>query len=383
MNQDSASRTGIRVAACGDVAGGHKPPESAFTHVRDALRNADIRFAQVEKLYTDRGTYQESSGAANLEVRQPPHTAAAFATVPFNVLSLASNHTGDWGPEAVEDTVATFRKLAIPTIGAGRNIGEARKPVFFEKDGLRVAFFGYCSVVLPQFWASDDRAGCAPMRASTFYEPIEYQPGSPPQIITVPHQGDLEALVDDVSDAKRSADLVVVSLHWGLHFTSRPQEYQPVVAHAAIDAGACAILGHHAHQQQGIEIYNGGVIFYSLGNLACHRRGGGYALCMPGGTRNHREVYSLEPDPGHYYDYRRHWNEGGIAYIDLDRDGVRQVEYLPTYMNEKGQPEIVTPGDPQFETTRGYLEWLGGQIRGGVTKIASRGERYMLYERDL
>ncbi len=372
----------ITLAAAGDVSTGHKPPESVFTYVTDVLRTADIRFAQIERLYTERGSYQESCGFRKLEVRQPPHTAAVFASVPFNVLSLASNHTGDWGPEAAEDTVDTFRKLGIPTIGVGRNIAEARQPVIIEKHGLRVGFLGYCSVLQPQFWATEERAGCAPMRAHTFYEPYEYQPGSPPHIITVPHQSDLESLVEDVRKAKQSADLVIVSLHWGLHFTPMPQEYQPVVAHAAIDAGACAILGTHPHQQQGVEIYKGAVIFYSLGNLAFHPRGGGLALCMPDGRLTHKEVYSREMDPGHFYDYRRHWNEGGIAYIDLDKVGIKRAAYLPTLMNKAGQPEILLPDNPHFETSRLYLEWLGTGIKGGVTKIGAEEGRYVMYERD-
>ena len=371
----------VTLAAAGDVGTGHMPPESVFQYVTDVLRRADIRFVQAEKLYTDRGTYQESCGCLNFEVRQPPQTASVFGNVPFDVVSLASNHSGDWGPEAIADTVDVFRKLGIQTIGAGHNIAEARASVVIEKRGLRVAFLGYCSVLLPQFWASEQRAGCAPMRAQTFYQPYDYQPGSPPHIVTVPDREDLDALVADVRRAKENADVVVVSLHWGLHFTAIPQEYQPIVAHAAIDAGAGAVLGHHPHQQQGIEIYKGAPIFYALGNFAFHRRGGGHSMCMPDGRFTHQKVFSVEPEPGHTYDYRRHWNEGGFAWLDLDRSGVRRAGYIPTLMNEKGQPQVVSAQDPQFETTRRYLEWLGGGINGGVTRISADGERYQLYER--
>ncbi|MBI3042627.1 MAG: CapA family protein [Betaproteobacteria bacterium] len=371
----------VTLAAVGDVSTGHKPPESAFQYVTDMLRGADMRFAQVERLYTEGGAYQESCGCLNFEVVQPPDTAAVFASVPFDVLSLASNHSGDWGPEAIADTVDVFRKLGIPTIGAGHNISEARACVTIEKRGLRIAFLGYCSVLLPQFWANEQRAGCAPMRAHTFYEPYEYQPGSPAHVVTIPHREDLDALVADVRKAGKNADVVIVSLHWGLHFTAMPQEYQPIVAHAAIDAGASAVLGHHAHQQQGIEIYKGRPIFYALGNFAFHRRGGGHSLCMPDGRVTHQKVFGLEPDPGHIYDYRRHWNEGGVAWLDLDRNGVKHATYLPTLMNEKGQPQVVSPRDRQFEITRRYFEWLGTGIEGGLTRLDAEGERYLVYER--
>ena len=371
----------VTLAGCGDIGSGHTPPESAFTHVADALRLADFRFAQCEKLYSEKKNYQVHSGALNVEALKAPQTAAAFKTVPFNVLSLASNHIGDWGPEAVEGTVETFRALGIPTIGAGRDIDEARKPVILEKNGLKIGFLGYCSVLLPQFWATEKRAGAAPMRAYTYYEPYEFQPGSPACVITVPDKDDLEHLVEDVRKLKQMVDVVVVSLHWGLHYVTQPQDYQPIVAHAAIDAGASVILGHHAHQPQGIEIYKGAIIFYSIGNFVFHRRGGGPAPCMPGEKYTHKEIYSKEMDPGHYYDYRRHWAESGIPYLKLDRAGLREATYLPTFLDAEGRPEILTPDNPQFEKSRVYLEWLAKDVNGGITNIPVRDGRYCLYER--
>jgi len=371
----------IVIAAGGDVGTGHQPPESAFDPVRAVLREADIRIVQVERLFTERGEYQFQSLAAKLEVRQHPRVAEAFATVPFDVLSFAGNHVGDWGVAAIEDTIDTFAALRIPAIGIGRTIAEARRPAVLERGGRRIAFLSYCSVLLPQYWATEDRPGCAPMRAHTFYEPYEYQPGSPPRIVTVPHEADLAALVADVRAAREQVDHVVVSLHWGLHYVPRPQQYQPVVAHAAIDAGACAILGHHPHQLQAVEIYRGAPIFYSLGNFAFHRRGGGPAYCMPNGDVTHKSVYSIDADPGHHYDYRRHWNESGIAYIELDAAGVRTVTFLPTLLDERGRPQIVEPGDTQFDTTRRYLEWAGEGLAGAVTDIRVDGGRYVLYER--
>lgn len=372
----------VTLAAGGDVKTGHAPLASAFDPVLEPLRRADIRFAQVERLYSNRGTFQFQSLAEKMEVRQPPENAAAFKAVPFDVLSLASNHVGDWGPEAIEDTVDAFRAIGIATIGAGHTIAQAREPVFVTRNGLRVAFLGYCSVLLPQYWATDTRAGCAPMRAHTFYEPYEYQPGSPARIMTVPHADDLTQLVEDVRKARQKADHVVVSLHWGLHYIAYPLQYQTVVAHAAIDAGACAILGHHPHQPQGAEVYRGGIILYSLGNLAVHPRSGGYAYCQPGGEYTHNEVFSVEPEPGVAFGYKRHWNEGGLAFIDLDRQGVRQVSYLPTLMNARGQPEILVAGSEAFEKSRIYLEWCARGIEGGVKQIGVEDGRYRFYRRD-
>ncbi|MBI3044863.1 MAG: CapA family protein [Betaproteobacteria bacterium] len=373
----------VTVAAVGDVSTGFDPPDSAFSYVMKPLRSADIKFAQVERVYSERGSFQQQSGA--LHSRQHPRMAAAFKTVPFDVVSIASNHSGDWGPEAIEDTQKTFRLLDIGTIGAGVNISDARKPLVISRKKLRIVFLGYVSTTLPQYWATEGRAGSVPMRAHTFYEPYEFQPGAPPRVITIPHEGDLEELVQDVRAAKKIADVVLVSLHWGVHFVVRPCDYQPMVGHAAIDAGADAVIGHHAHQPQAIERYKSGVIFYSLGNFcfyrtAAHKRNS--PRCAPNREYTFQEVYSLEPEPGVVYDYQRHYNEGGIAFLEFDKDGLAAAEYLPTFMRESGHAEVVGPDSPQFQKSLAYLNWAGKFVKGGMTNILAVGDRYQIYRRE-
>lgn len=371
----------VTLAAVADVCTGHEPPESAFAHVLEPLRSADLRFAQVERVYTERGSFQEQGGNSARAARQHPRMAEVFKKVPFEILSIASNHTSDWGPDGVEDTAETFRLLGIPAIGAGRNIAEARKAAIITCRGLRIAFLAYVSTIQPQCWATETRAGPAPMRAHTFYEPYEFQPGAPPRVVTVPHAEDLAHLVADVKAAKQNADVVLVSLHWGVHYVTRPCDYQPVVAHAAIDAGASAILGHHPHQPQGIEAYKGGIIFYSIGNFAFAHRKGGLSYAMPHGEYLQRDIYSAEPDPGYFFDYRRHFKEGGIVFIKADRQGIVNAAYLPTLMNDAGQPAVVRPGEPQFEKSLTYLNWAGQFIQGGLTEMRITGDRYEVFAR--
>ena len=152
QTKTQSNNASIKLAAGGDVSTGHQPPESAFTKVKEALRTADLRFAQVERLYSERGSFQTASDGAHS--RHHPSLAVAFKSVPFDVLSIGSNHTGDWGPDAVVDTVDVFRRLGIPTIGAGRNIAEARQEVGLEKNGLRGAFLGYVSPLQPPYLAT-------------------------------------------------------------------------------------------------------------------------------------------------------------------------------------------------------------------------------------
>ena len=83
--------------------------------------------------------------------------------------------------------------------------------------------------------------------------------------------------------------------------------------------------------------------------------------------------------PGFVFEYQRHYNEGGIAFVEVDRDGIARVAYLPTVMNEVGQPVVVRPGEPQFEKSLTYLNWAGKFIAGGVTQIKAAGDCYEVY----
>ena len=87
----------------------------------------------------------------------------------------------DWGPDAMLDTIETLRGRGIATVGAGRNLEEAREPAILDKKGVRVAFLAYCSVLREGYAAKRDKPGVAPLRVHTYYESAEYQPGMPPR----------------------------------------------------------------------------------------------------------------------------------------------------------------------------------------------------------
>jgi poly-gamma-glutamate capsule biosynthesis protein CapA/YwtB (metallophosphatase superfamily) len=149
-----------------------------------------------------------------------------------------------------------------------------------------LAFLSYTSTFVPgTFPAGENKIGLATVAVSTAYEisgNIRYAPGVPPRIITTPNRRDVEMVLEDIQQAKARADLVVVSWHWGLTKWANafamgiPVEnapffvlnYQEDMGRAAIDAGADLIMGHHPHRLQGMEVYKGKLICYSLNNLA-------------------------------------------------------------------------------------------------------------------
>ena len=213
----------LTLLGVGDVGPLLEPMDAYSTLAGPTLAAADIRFGQCERVYSERGALQLHSGGAHSRVK--PHLASVFTDCGFDVVSVASNHAMDWGGDALLDTIALLESKGIKTIGAGRNLAEARRPAVIEKNGLRVAFLAYCTILNEGYAAGPDKTGVAPLRAHTYYQCVDYQAGVPPRVVTVPYEEDLAAMVSDIKAAKANADAVIVSLHWAMHTRRRLSAY--------------------------------------------------------------------------------------------------------------------------------------------------------------
>lgn len=340
----------VVLLGCGDVGPIHEPMAAYSELVRGTLADADIRFAQVERVYSDRGTLQPHGGGHG---RLPPHMASVITDCGFNVVSLAGNHAMDWGPEPLLDTVELLRGKGIQTIGAGRNLAEARQPAVIEAKGLRVALLAYCSVLHEGYAAGPDSPGVAPMRATARFEAVDYQPGVPPRVITMPDEQDLANLLSDVRAAKEKADAVVLSLHWGVHFVPRViADYQRTVAQAAFAAGADLILGHHAHVPKAIEVFGGKTCFYSLSNFIMTSD-----PKVTGGAQDFERNYGVPLDPAYpLMPYGVDGKRSLVAKAVISKDGVR-TSFLPALIDTQLRPEILHAGDPRFDDAVQYMDW--------------------------
>ena len=169
----------ILLYGVGDLRPSRDDPESIFAEAAPTLKEADILFGQLETNFSERGTPQMHMlpGA-----RTHPRNITALTYAGFDVVSYASNHHLDWGEEALLDTLDVLRQNRIAVVGVGKNIDEARKPAIIERNGTKVAFLAYCSVLPKGYEAGPNKSGCAPMRASTAFEPVDWQPGTPPRI---------------------------------------------------------------------------------------------------------------------------------------------------------------------------------------------------------
>jgi poly-gamma-glutamate synthesis protein (capsule biosynthesis protein) len=342
--------------AVGDIAPDRDDPSTLFENVREMIMQGDIAFCQLESVLSERGTPLPQ---ARLVCRAKPQVARALKSAGFTIVSFASNHCMDLGREAFFDTLDVLNREGLAVIGAGRNIAEARKPAIIETKGTRVAFLSYNSILPQAYWAQSDRPGCVPMRAFTIYEQIEHdQPGTPCRIHTYPHRGDLSAMENDIRQAKAQADVVIISMHWGIHFIPAViADYQRDVARAAIDVGADLILGHHAHILKGIEMYRGKAIFYSLCNFAIDLAAPKELLERPG----HQELAKLNPDwvpdPEYpTYFMPRDARKTLIVKCAIADRQIQQVAFLPTYINPQSQPQVVRANDPRFNQVVEYIE---------------------------
>jgi len=339
--------------ACGDVGPIHEPVTAYGVLAKPVLASADIRFAQVERVYSERGAFQLHSGGAHSRVH--PRLAEVFNDCGFDVVSLASNHAMDWGPEALLDTLDLLRGKGLQVVGAGRNLREARAPVVIERQGVRTAFLAYCSILQNGYAAGPDHPGVAPLRVHTYYEPFDYQPGVPPRVVTLPHAEDLAALCGDIRAARTLAHNVVVSLHWGVHYIPRLiADYQVAVAEAAFAAGADLILGHHAHTPKAIGVHTGKVCFYSLSNFIMSS-----TAKSPQKAAQFERRYGVTLDPAYpHLPYGADAKRSLIARAVLGQGGVERVSFLPVLIDTRLRPEPLRRDDPRFGDALRFMEWV-------------------------
>lgn len=216
--------------------------EAPFAYTADTLSTADITLGNLECSISERGTPENKK----YTFRAPLSAAESLQYAGFDLVSLSNNHVLDYGPLALEDTLAALAAENIQTVGAGMNEAEAYQAVFFDINGLRLAFLAFTDVPTTDFdylaWeARQHKAGIA------WAHPELIQAG--------------------IRSAKTQADLVIVLFHNGYEIVQKVSDLQQHTAHLAVDSGADLVIGSHPHVLQRIEEYNNGLIVYSMGNF--------------------------------------------------------------------------------------------------------------------
>jgi poly-gamma-glutamate synthesis protein (capsule biosynthesis protein) len=364
------------IRAVGDVGAKRGDLASMFRGVAPLLRAADYSFGQLETVVSDGGAIVPN---ARLAMRAPAALAAVLAEAGFDAMSFAGNHCLDWGYEGFHDTLAHCAAAGLALAGAGTNRAAAYRPVIRHVNGLKVALVAANSILPEGYAASPDRAGCAPLRAHTIYEQIEHdQPGTPARVHTWADADDLAALLAAIAEARGAADVVLVSLHWGIHMVRGSiAAYQIEVAHAVIEAGADAILGHHPHLMKGIGFHRGKPIFYSLGNFAIEQPHVWDPAIVE--SASFRHLVSLNPNWSFDLSYMlpEETRITGIAELTVSEEGLSRVRFRPAWIGDDSAPRLVAPDDLLFDRVREYLVEVTAS-EGLATRIEPDGEALCL-----
>ncbi|WP_181348468.1 CapA family protein [Thalassobacillus sp. CUG 92003] len=210
-------------------------------HVRPYFEASDYVTGNFENpvLTQDKENYEPIEKAIQLKTDRAKVKELVESN--FTNVSLANNHTMDYGPQGMMDTLEVFNDEGLEYVGAGENAEEANQIKLSEHNGITVATLGYSDVYVEGFEAFEFRPGIA--------------------------LADPEVFLQKVSEAKQQADLVIVHMHWGAEYDNEPHPRQEKIGHAIADAGADILVGHHPHVLSPVEVYNDSVIFYSLGNF--------------------------------------------------------------------------------------------------------------------
>lgn len=273
----------------------YKEPE--FLRLIELIRSADVAFTNLEMLFHD---YEPSpaSQSGGTYMRAEPKLVRELVWAGFDIVSMANNHTGDYGPEGMRLTRMHAEAAGLVTAGAGEDLYEAREARFLETHEGRVALVSASATFTEASRAGAPRGGVrgrpglSPLRFSTTRVVLPAhleelrgvlakmgqrvsEPGRPLNVFgtrleagdaagvrTEADSADVAAIADVVRNADALADFVIVAIH-----AHTDGDYLKAFAHTMVDAGADVVVGHGPHYLRGIEIYRGKPILYSLGDF--------------------------------------------------------------------------------------------------------------------
>ncbi|MBR5789295.1 MAG: CapA family protein [Lachnospiraceae bacterium] len=217
-------------------------PEHCFSKsLLNEMRSADIFMINNECTYTEVG---EPTPGKAYTFKANPEYAKSLRTLGVDIVSLANNHTYDYGPEGLVSTLETLEDINMPYVGAGRNIDDASEIVYFIINGRKIAFTSATQVERSYNYTKE----------ATETTPGVLKTLNPDKYLKV------------IEEARKKADYVIAYVHWGTEDTDEIGADQRALAMKYIERGADVVVGGHTHCLQGFEYFMGTPILYSLGN---------------------------------------------------------------------------------------------------------------------
>ena len=275
--------------------------EELAAEIRPFFASAALKLMQWEAALTEADTPIDKSGP---NLKCPPECLNFGRALGIDVMLLANNHVGDFGPDAVLETVSHVENAGFLHAGAGKNLEDAGKTLFLERNGFRIAIVNFAENEFGT--AGPDKPGVAPMHPF--------------------------ANIRQIREAKKNADIVIAAIHGGHEYYAYPSPRMVELYREYAAAGADIVWGCHTHCCAGCEIFGNVPIVYSPGN---------FYFPYPG------------PRPGC-------WHTGYLSKFFCDEKGVYALELLPY----KFDANAVTPLNPEDEKLFfEYYEKISAPIR--------------------
>lgn len=268
-------------------------PAFPYEKISSLLNQSDISIGNLECPVTNNGAPVLKRG--NLIFRADPNNIPYLYNTGFRIFNLANNHSMDYGPNGLMDTIDLLNKQDILTFGAGSSQVKAQSPLYIQRNGITIGLLGFSAF------------------PSEGYFYFENNPD-------VSHL-DEKKLGNIIRSARKHCNILIVMFHWGKEFDFYPSEYQKTIGHLAISSGADIVIGHHPHVLQGVEKYKGKFIFYSLGNFIFDRQ-------IPPGT-----------------------DETGILQLTAARKGIENIVLTPVRI-KNCQPAPCSNEDADYISSR-------------------------------
>lgn len=252
-----------------------------FSDFADYFAGADIRITNLECVVSTRGQANDKMYTFQAHPRVIP-----VLQKHFDAVTLANNHSGDFGPDAFAQMLSLLNHAGLAQFGGGMNLKQAHTPLVFTRNGWRIAVLSYNEFHPRSFEAGFDIPGVA--------------------------WSEDQQVVEDIQTARRihHADLVIPVMHWGWENERTANPRQRQLAKLMIDAGADAVIGGHPHVTQDVTVYKGRPIIYSVGNFVMKETDNAFQ--------------------------RQAW----VLKMYLDKRGVTRFETLPVKIDMEGIPSI-------------------------------------------
>ena len=209
--------------------------------IMDRLNEADISMINHEYPVSTRGTALQGK---YYTFRASPEREMILQQMGIDIVSLANNHIYDFGADAFYDTLDALHQANLPYVGAGADMEEASRPVYFVAGGIKIGF------------VSANRS-----------EKIIYTPEAGEDSPGVVRMYDTAMMNDIIKKASEQCDYLIAYVHWGTEDSKYYESYQTDIAQEFFASGADAIIGSHPHVLQGIGYVDGKPVVYSLGDF--------------------------------------------------------------------------------------------------------------------